>query len=484
MALITALDRLIEELRDIGLPISISEKIDATAALGRTDLADREAVKTALAVTLVKSSEHESAFDTVFDVFFGLAASIDAAAGPLAGTDEGPGAGGDDASGIGSAQISNGGGFGGLDDAAIKSRLLDSLDQDDRGSLLQRELAGVVVERHAGIQSGRPVAGTYYLFRAMRALDPGGMLHVLVERAEERNPAVAGDGLLSRLLIEDLERRIVDFRLVVEAEIRRRLVADRGANAVAKTLRRPLPEDIDFLTAATAQLEQLHVVLQPLSRKLAARMVQKRKHHRRGAVNFRKTIRGSLSTGGLPITVHYHGPRPAKPELVVLADISGSVSAFAAFTLQLTFALRNQFSRVRCYVFVDGLDEVSSLLETSRNIIDVTTEINRQALGVWFDGRSDYGNAIETFWRLHGKELRTRATVLVLGDARSNYREPRADILAKIAGRAGHLFWLNPESKTAWDSGDSVIGRYAAHCDEVVECRNLRQLRAFVERLS
>jgi uncharacterized protein with von Willebrand factor type A (vWA) domain len=285
-------------------------------------------------------------------------------------------------------------------------------------------------------------------------------------------------------MIESLERRIADFRLVVEAEIRRRLVSDRGADAVAKTLRTPLPEDIDFLTAATTQLEQLRDVLQPLSRKLTARMVQKRKQSRRGAVDVRKTIRQSLSTGGIPIAVRYHGPRPAKPELVVLADISGSVSAFAAFTLQLTFALRSQFSRVKCYVFVDGLDEVSSLLESARNILDVTTEINRRRLGIWFDGRSDYGNAIDTFWREHGTELRTRTTVLVLGDARTNYHEPRDDVLAKIAGRAGHLFWLNPESKTAWDSGDSVIGRYAEHCDEVVECRNLRQLRAFVERLS
>jgi hypothetical protein len=195
-------------------------------------------------------------------------------------------------------------------------------------------------------------------------------------------------------------------------------------------------------------------------------------------------MRDSLSTGGVPIDVRYHGPRPAKPQLVVLADISGSVAAFAAFTLQLTYAMRGQFSRVRCFVFVDGLDEVTSLLERARSLLDVTSEINQLGLGVWLDGRSDYGNAIETFWQTYGAALRTRTTVLILGDARSNYHSPRAEALGKIAGRAGQVFWLNPEPSTAWDSGDSVIGQYARHCDEVVECRNLRQLRAFVERLA
>jgi uncharacterized protein len=261
-------------------------------------------------------------------------------------------------------------------------------------------------------------------------------------------------------------------------------VADRGTDAVARTLRRPLPEDIDFLTAAATEVDQLRDVLQPLSRKLAAHIAARRKQRRRGTVDFRATMRDSLSTGGVPIEVRYHGPRPAKPELVILADISGSVAAFAAFTLQLTYAMRGQFSRVRCFVFVDGLDEVTSLLERARSLLDVTSEINRLGLGVWLDGRSDYGNAIETFWQAYGAVLRTRTTVLILGDARSNYHSPRAEVLGKIAGRAGHVFWLNPEPSTAWDSGDSVIGQYARHCDEVVECRNLRQLRAFVERLT
>lgn len=480
MTLLTTFDRLIEELRAVGLPISMSEKIDGAAALGDTDLADREAVKNGLAVTLVKSHDHESAFDTVFDIFFGGGALADADAFAASAATDGTATA--DRAGAGDHGHSDGG-LHGLDDATIRQLILNTLDADEQGTLLQRQLAAVVVERHAGIQPGRAVAGTYYLYRAMRSLNPDAMLAELVQRAMGRAPDAFDDELSRRLLTEDVENRISGFRLEVEAEIRRRLVADRGADAVARTLRRPLPEDIDFLTAATTQITQLRDVLQPLSRKLGARMVQRRKQGHRGSVDFRATIRESLSTGGIPVDVHYHGPRPAKPELVVLADISGSVSAFAAFTLQLTYALRAQFSRVRCYVFVDGLDEVTELLERSNNIVDVTTEINAQGLGVWLDGRSDYGNALETFWEDHGVELRTRTTVLILGDARSNYHTTRADVLGKMAGRAGHVYWLNPEPSGAWNSGDSVIDEYAKYCDEVVECRNLRQLQAFVERL-
>jgi uncharacterized protein len=488
MTLIASLDGFIDQLRSVGLPISVSEKIDATAALGVTDLSDREAVKSGLAVTLVKSSDHESAFDTIFDIFFGSATS-ETNAGRASGGNAGlAGPREQQPAGSGLASPGDGRGAGGsldgLDDAAIRQLLIESLDSARQGTLLQRQLARIIVERNAGIRPGRAVAGTYYLYRAMLAVDPQHILTQLVERADARDPGAADDQLARRLLIEDFERRIASFRLTVEAEIRRRLVADRGTDAVARTLRRPLPEDIGFLTAAAAQVDQLRGVLQPLSRKLAGRIAARRMQRRRGTVDFRATMRASLSTGGVPVDVRYHGPRPAKPQLVVLADISGSVSAFAAFTLQLAYAMRAQFSRVRCYVFVDGLDEVTPLLERARSLLDVTSEINRLGLGVWLDGRSDYGNAIDTFLREHGAVLHARTTVLILGDARSNYHSPRAEALGKIAGRAGQVFWLNPEPSTAWDSGDSVIGQYARHCDEVVECRNLRQLRAFVDRLA
>jgi uncharacterized protein len=289
--------------------------------------------------------------------------------------------------------------------------------------------------------------------------------------------------LLRRLEIEGYEAQIERFRQAVEAQVRQRLVDDRGAAAVARTLRRPLPEDADFLTSSREQIVAMRAVLDPLTRRLAGQLAEKRRHKRRGTLDFRRTVRESLSTGGVPVNPVFRKPRPSKPELFVLADISGSVSTFAAFTLQLMFALRSQFSRVRSFVFVDGIDEVTDVLQRAPDIIDATSHINAAGSGVWLDGRSDYGHALEEFWQRWGQQLRRRTTVIVLGDARSNYHDPCERALRAVKERAAHVFWLNPEPTAAWDSGDSIISRYRPFCDGVRECRNIRQLRHFIEEL-
>src|ERR1700741_2326519 len=147
------------------------------------------------------------------------------------------------------------------------------------------------------------------------------------------------------------------FRKELRAEIRRRLVADRGAEAMAKTLRKPLPEDVEFMHASREEMQSLKKALYPLTRKLAARLARKRRHGRKGPLDFRNTVRHSLSYGGFPPEPKFKYPRPAKPELMVVADISGSVAAFARFTLMLVYAIQNQFSKVRSYVFIDGIDQ-------------------------------------------------------------------------------------------------------------------------------
>jgi uncharacterized protein len=458
--MITAVVGLIAELRRIGLPISVSEHIDAVDALRFVDLADRDEVKVALSCALVKDYEHQSAYDAVFDIYFGRRQSHtdEGAARPAADDD---------------------GGIDGLDEAAIHELLIQALRRDER--LLRQTLARVYVTRHAGFQPGRAVAGTYYLFRTMRAIDPERVRTRLIEDAT--NEIGAMSALDHRLLVEDYQRRMKGFQQEVEDEIRRQLVADRGPDAVAKTLRQPLPEDVDFLTASTEQVAALREIVAPMTRKLAARLAHKRRHHRPGPLDFRRTVRRAMSSGGVPIDIVRRRPQPSKPELTILADISGSVSAFAAFTLQLTYALRSEFSRVRSFVFVDGIDEVTDIMQRATNIADATKQINAEARGVWLDGRSDYGHALDTFWERHGSELRRRTTVLVLGDARTNYHSSRATVIKQMSQRAGHVFWLNPEPESIWNSGDSVIADYAKYCDGVYECRNVRQLRRFIEQL-
>lgn len=347
---------------------------------------------------------------------------------------------------------------------------------------LLRALARQAVVRYAGMEPGRPVGGTYYLYRTLRNLDLDGVMDRLMEASRDGAP---GDytTLEERLERDEFRDRIERFKQEIESEIRRRLVADRGVDAMARTLRKPLPEDVDFMHASREDMANLRRALYPLTRKLAARLARKRKHGRRGPLDFRSTMRHSLSYGGVPAEPKFRHPRPSKPEIMVVADISGSVAAFARFTLHLLYAVSNQFSKVRSFVFIDGLDEVTRFLEGAEDIGEAVHRVNTEADVVWVDGHSDYGHAFGVFWERYGREIGPRTTVLILGDARNNYHASQSWILKEVEHKARKVFWLNPEPRAYWDTGDSILGEYANHCDGTYEVRNLRQLEGFVENL-
>ena len=266
-------------------------------------------------------------------------------------------------------------------------------------------------------------------------------------------------------------------------QIRERLVEDRGAEALAASLRETLPEDVDVMHATRDEMAQLERALRPLSRKLAVRLARKRRRRHRGPLDLRHTVRSSLSTGGVPIDVRFKPPRPAKPEIVVIADVSGSVASFARFTLHLVHAISSQFSQVRSFVFVDGLAEVTQLFLDADDPADAVERIALEADVVAIDGHSDYGRALSIFATRYAHQLTRRATVLILGDARNNYHPARPEVLEEIASRVKALYWLNPEPVNYWNSGDSIVSLYAPHCDDVLECRTLRQLEDFVGSL-
>jgi uncharacterized protein with von Willebrand factor type A (vWA) domain len=330
------------------------------------------------------------------------------------------------------------------------------------------------------MEPGRPVGGTYYLYRTLRNLDLENL-----ERRLTRGPQGEGDDQLAqRLAREEAHARIEHLKAEIERVIRERLVEDRGAEALAKSVRKPLPEDIDVMHATREELAVLHRVLQPLSRKLAVRLARKRRHGRKGPLDFRATMRRSLSTGGVPIEPRFRHPRPAKPEIFVIADISGSVASFARFTLHLVYAISSQFSKVRSFVFVDGIDEVTRFFEGVVDPAEAVARINTEADVIWVDGHSDYGHALTEFHRRWGDQVTSRSSIMVLGDARNNYHASGSWVLEDLQAKARHVYWLNPEPRDYWGSGDSIVGEYAAHCDDVVECRTLRQLERFVGNLA
>ena len=468
----------VAELRSAGLPVSLTENLDAMEAIRQIPIEDRDAFKYALGATLVKNSAHWKAFETVFEVYFSLRGpeySIKDEDSPDEFWREmqdqmrqGEGKGG-------------GGAMDSLTQEEMMNLLMRALMNGDQA--MMRALARQAVQRFAGMEPGRPVGGTYYLYRTLRNLDLDGMLDKLMDASKQQ---VGGEltNLEERLEKDEYNHRIEQFKQEVEAEIRRRLVADRGAEAMAKTLRKPLPEDVEFMHASRDEMQNLKKSLQPLTRKLAARLARKRRHGRKGPLDFRNTVRHSLAYGGVPAEPKFKYPRPAKPELIVIADISGSVAAFARFTLMLVYAISGQFSKVRSFVFIDGIDEVTEYFKKTEDISEAIHRINTEADVIWVDGHSDYGHAFEVFWDKYGKEINPKSTVLLLGDARNNYHASQAWVIKEIRQKARHVYWLNPEPRSYWNTGDSIVGEYGTHTDGVYECRNLRQLEAFVEKLA
>jgi uncharacterized protein with von Willebrand factor type A (vWA) domain len=476
--LLDVLTGFIGELRSAGLPVSLTENLDAMEAVQHIPIEDRDAFKYALAATLVKSNSHWRTFETVFDVYFSLRGPQWSIEDPDAQAD----AAADQAQArMGAEQRPGGGAMEGLSQEELAEILFKAMMRDDQA--MMRAISREAVTRYAGMEPGRPVGGTYYLYRTLRNLDLEGLMARLMEAAKQE---VQGGltPLEERLMRDEYELRIDQLRKEVEAEIRRRLVADRGAEAMAKTLRKPLPENVDFMHATREELAQLRKAIQPLTRKLAVRLARKRRHGRKGPLDFRNTVRHSLSYGGVPAEPKFKYPRPAKPEIVVVADISGSVAAFARFTLHLVHAISSQFSRVRSFVFVDGIDEVTRYFEGIEDITEAIHRVNTEADVIWVDGHSDYGHAFEVFWERWGREMNPKTSVLLLGDARNNYHASQAWVVKELRKKARHVYWLNPEPRSYWDTGDSIVSEYASHCDGVFECRNLKQLEGFVEHLA
>ncbi len=459
-----------DELRAIGMTVSLSDKMAALQALRLIPIDSRASVEAALIATLVKRGEHLGAFRTVFDIYFAASVEIPR-----------PGAGADDPR---TAQPPPAGHtvLAPLTEAELASLMMRALTDHDH--VVLRLIAREAVNRHAGFEPGRPVGGTYYVVRTLRSLDLDGARAASIDHVQDalanRQVDALGAYLLSRRHEQDMEY----VRTEVEAEVRRLVAADRGPQALARTLRTPLPEDLDFANASGDDLAEIGRIIEPLAHRLTARLAQSRRHRRHGSLDFRSTISRSMAYGGVPAELRFHRPHSVKPELVVVADISGSVASFARLTLQLLYALTSQFSKIRSFVFVDGVTEITDLMRQVSDLDDLVRRVNARTDMFWVDGHSDYGHAFGALVEGWGAEFNRRSSVIILGDARNNYHAPETDSLARLAAQVRQVFWLNPEPRAGWDTGDSIVAAYAPYCDEVVECRALAQLRDFVEALA
>ncbi len=463
----------IDELREAGLPISMRESLDASEALTKLSLDSRQVLKSALATTLIKHVEHRPIFESSFDVYFSRRSTATLA---VFGDN-------DELAENEPTSLSPGGETGEqvvFDDALVAELVRSALLSGDRRDIDKAAVAAVA--RYGAVDATRPVGVSYYLHRTLRGVDLEGLLGRLLDNVTR--PLDNGDGLARRLVAEDYRAHADALRARIEDQIKALLVSGRGRSNVARSVRPRLIEDVDFMHASTDELASMRRSIYPLARVLAARLERRRRHRRRGPLDFKATLRRSLSTGGVPIEPRFRSPHPHKPEIFLFADVSGSVASFARFTVLLVYAISMQFSNVRVVIFIDGTADVTDILKGADSIADALEQMSQVPDVVHGDGHSDYGNALSLFKQRHLGAITSRTNVIVLGDARNNYHAPNAEVLKELRSRARRVYWLNPEPRSYWGSGDSIIETYAKYCDAVFECRNLRQLKSFVDELA
>lgn len=454
----------VEALRRRGIDVGPSETVDAGQVLSVLDLLDREVVREGLACALVRRPTHRAAFDALFDLWFPAAigsrtADEDAPVRPPLTED------------------------GTVDLDALKHVIADLLaDGSPEAMAAVQSLVGDIVETYGKYSSTR--GDSFSEYQALREIAPDTLLERLLDgllgRSQAPGNPTSGD-FETELARRTAAVRIAEFRSMVQKETRRRTAEVLGKERVASYGVPRLAEEVDFLRASSAELTALRKNVTPLARLLASRLAARRARARSGSIDMRRTLRKSLSTGGVPIDLVMRKPRPARPELVILCDVSGSVAGFSQFTLLLVHTLREQFSRVRIFAFIDSADEVTRFFDGN----DLGSSMSRMVAEselITFDGHSDYGHSFATFVDHHMDAVTARASLLVLGDARTNYRDPKTASLAQMVAVAKHAHWLNPEPKSQWGSGDSAADVYR-RVIPMHECRSASQLADVVGRL-
>jgi len=445
-------------LRSKGVPAGTSETVDAAAVMEVLGLDRRELLREGLASALVRRGGQRDVFDMTFDLYFPAGTGTPQA---VLDTDD-------------------------IDIDDLRDLLAMALADDDSRALEQ--VAEIAVDLLGQVGEGGGASGGWSAYQTLERLRPQTLLMQALEaRGGGQSQGGPGQGLQSatpqvtdRLERDEVRRNIDRFRALVASEARRRTAEQRGREVVTRHAVRPGSDQIDFLSANRQQLEELRTTVRPLSRKLATRLAARRRRAQRGRIDVRRTLRRSMSTGGVPLKPAFAKPHPARPELVLMCDVSGSVAGFSGFTMLLVQALSDQFSKVRVFAFVNAMDEVTDIVKDTAG--DLGPRIAQEARITKWHTSSDYGEAFGDFAQMFMDAVGPRTSVLILGDARNNNQDPNLGALHAIGRHARRIFWLNPEHSMRWGLGDSIAPTYA-EVVEMHECCNVDQLSKFITRL-
>jgi len=439
-----------EELRGEGVAVGTSELLDAFAALDEVRWSQPAEFRGALAATLAKSRDDRRVFELVFDRFFFRSAEL--AAVELGVREHDVGAPGSDADDSPAFDLDE-----------LREKIAEALRAGDDGQML--DLARLAIAAFGRQGEGSGVIG----------VDVQRIRRALGLRPDSQPQPPGGDPY------HDVSREMLRR---FEAMLRRELERMQIERTEQLPPKRPLHEiDRALPSGPLEDLAEVHRVVAQLKRRLKTQGAEQRGRKRRSHVDMRRTLRASLAYGGVPVDIHLRPVRPRRPEIYVLCDVSTSVSSASVFFLSVLHALHDSFRKMRSFVFIERISEVTDVFASERDFSAVSDAIAADAGVADVSGYTDYGRVWSEFRELVEDDLGPRSTVIVLGDARTNGRDARTDIFARIADSAGRTFWLNPEPRLYWNYGDSVIAAYEQHC-RVFECWTTQQLEDFVDALA
>jgi uncharacterized protein with von Willebrand factor type A (vWA) domain len=446
------LHRFFRAARGAGVKLSPAESIDAMRAVAKVGIADRAILRDTFLLTLAKSQDEKKALGDCFDLFFD---QPEPRAPPEESeTDE------QDTEDSNPASDSQGEAGGGDEQAEGLGQLAQMLLAQDRNEI---SAAIANASNAASLSNIR-----YFTQRGIfsgRILDQMGIQRLRddLDNLQATNPALA----------ERLQDALDGLRGTVRDTVAQALML--YGREEAENLRNEILRNAPLSRIEPRQIEQMRHLIRQIARRLRERYSKPRKRQRRGHLDVRRTIRRNAAWGGVPFLTAWKRRHRDKPKIVAICDVSGSVARVSDFFLLLIHSLHEVVDDVRSFAFSGHLIEVSDILE-KKSPEEAMAEIMSKA-GF---GSSDYGNSFNDFENEFMNSLTPRTTVIVLGDARSNNLDPRADILRRIAERSKRLVWLNPEGRMAWGWGDSEMPRYSTFCTVVRQCATAQQLERAV----
>jgi uncharacterized protein with von Willebrand factor type A (vWA) domain len=457
-------------LRKSGIRVSVAEGIDAFRALDELSIEDRDIFKDALRASMVKRGDEIGTFDELFDLYWsGFYDNLRESFGNL----------GDQMGDMG------------IDLEALLAQMAEMMEgmggDLDLGELAKALLTQDLASLENMIREAAEQAGTdrienmlqvgFFSRRTNEQLDlegAGGQLEELAEKLAEMgmgSDEIEAMRQMIQKLLENMRRSVKNF---VERELQTR------NHDYMEKFRKEMLQEKSFYHLTEEEISRMREVVNRLAQRIKNVLSVRKKRIKRGKLDLHQTLRRNMARGGIPFEVIYKHRRKDRPKLVILCDVSSSVANVSRFMLQFMYGLQEAFTKIRSYVFVSDLGEVTSIFKDG----DVNSAIEKALDGgdvINVYTRSNFGQAFHDFWKDHLSSIDNRTTVIVLGDARNNYNDPRAWCLRDIHNKAKNVVWLNPESPSAWGFGDSVMDRYTPYCDRVEECRNLRQLSKIVD---